>query len=330
MEKDIDEKIKEADSKLAEIREAKKELAQERALKDAPVEKADEVKSFADVAKAFKEKRAVTLSGTGITDTVRQLVKVMTAKKPVLNYVKYFYGANAGTVVPVWGSALTRPVPVTENGTLTTDSSGALSASTLTLTPYGISIPVSDETLKLSAVSFESELQDILADAYSDAIAYQIFNGSGASGQFTAVTNVGHTVNAATASVISIKDIATLALDVADKTDSGVIFMNPAIYSAITVNEDSTKEKAWAKDLYNNKMIENVPVVLTSYAPSSTTAGDIIAIAGDFGNYAVATAGEMEITPKKTVGALTTTFDVAMYLAGKPVCANNFYGLAAL
>lgn len=331
MDKNIDETMKEAETKLAEIRSAKKELEQERALKAAPVAEnrdADKVSEFADVAKAFKEKRAVTLSGTGIVNTVRELVKVMTAKKPILNYVRYFYGADASTVVPVWGSSLTRPQPIGENGTITAETKNPLGTTTLQVVPYAMSIPVSDETLKLSGVAFESELQGILADAYADAIAYEIFNGTGADGHFTnAPANVGNKITEATSGKISIADVANLALAVADKTDAGVIFMNPSIYSAIAVDETNTKEKAWAKDLYNNKRIENVPVVLTSYAPSATEAGATIAIAGDFQNYAVAVAGQLEITPKKTVGALTTTYDVDMYLNGKPVLANNFYGL---
>lgn len=323
---DTDEKLKRAEEKLAEIRAAKKEMEQQRALKDAPIEK-ESLVNFADVAKAFKEKRAITLSGTGITDTVRELTKLMTAKKPILNYVKYFYGANAGTVVPVWGAATARPAPVSENGEITADTSSALSSTNLTLSAFATSLPVSDETLKLSGVALESELQEIFADAYADAIAYQIFNGSGSNGQFTAVSGVGNATMTAANAAISIVDIANLALAIGDKTDSGVIVMNPSVYSAITVDEDNTKQKAWAKDLFNNKVIENVPVILTSYAPSSTADNACLAIAADFKNYAVAMGGEMEITPKKTAGTLKTTFDVNMYLAGKPAVANNFYYL---
>lgn len=330
MEKTIDETIKDAETKLAEIRSAKKMAEQEKAVASVPTESrtADNGAQFADIAKAFKEKRTITLSGTGVTTTMRELVKVMTAKKPVLSKIKFFYGATADTVVPVWGSSITRPLPVGADGKIIAESANPLSTSTLQVVPFATSIPVSNDTLKLSGVAFESELQNILADSYADLIAYEVFNGTGTGGHFKSVMNVGNTISAKTAGTISIADVANLALSVADKTDNAVIFMNPSIYSQITVNENDTREKAWGKDLFNNKVIEGVPVILTSYAPSATEAGSLAVVAGDFQNYACAVAGELHIEPKSTPSSLITTFDVDMYLNGKPVLESNFYGLA--
>lgn len=321
-------KADEAKTKLDELRAKKTELQKAEALKNAPVRSNEPaVSSIADVAKAFQEKRAITLSGTGIVNTVRELVKVMQAKKPILNYVKYFYGENASTVVPVWGSAINRPAPLDEAGNITSDNANRLATTTLTLKNFATSIPVSDETLKLSAVAFQSELYQILADAYADCIAYEIFNGTGTDGHFEGVVEkAGNVVETATASAIKISDLSGLALTLADKTDNGVIFLNPAVYNEI-IKDTSDPQKVYREDLIRNKTIEGVPVVLTSYAPASVADGSLVAVAGDFTNYAVAMAGELNIEPKKTAGTLVTTYDVNMYLAGKPVLANNFYAL---
>ena len=190
--KDGSIKADEAKQKFEELRAKKAEIekgmialekaqqaqAEQIALQNAPQTREKEsISSIADVAKAFQEKRAITLSGTGIVNTVRELVKIMTPKKKILEKVRYFYGENASTVIPVWGSTLTRPAPVAEGGTITSETKNPLGSKSLTTIAFATSIPVSNETLKLSAVEFESELLNILADSYADAIAYEIFNG---------------------------------------------------------------------------------------------------------------------------------------------------------
>lgn len=315
-------KADEAKEQFETLRAKKAELQKAEALRNAPKAESNG-SSIADVAKAFREKRAITLSGTGVVNTVKELVKVMTAKKPVLNYVRYFYGENANTVVPVWGSNVNRPAPVDEAGNIVSDSTNRLGASTLTLKSFATSIPVSNETLKLSGIDFESEIYTILSDAFADAIAYEIFNGSGSDGHFeSVVSNAGNVIEGN----LKISDLAGLALAVADKTDNGAIFMSPAVYNKF-IEDTSDAQKVYREDLIRNKLIENVPVVLTSYAPNSTAEGSLVCVAGDFTNYAVAMAGQIDIQPKTTAGSLITTFDCNLYMAGKPAVKDNFYAL---
>lgn len=327
----IDEKIAKVEQMIneqKEIRSAKElENKKEKAFMDKP-EVENRKSNFADIAQAMKEKRAVTLSGTGAVNTVRELVKLMTSKTEILNKVRYFYGANKNTVIPVWGTAASRPAPVAEGGNISS-SNGNLGNQTLVPYAYATTFNVSQETLDLSAIDFEAELQGILAEAYADAIAYQIFNGNGSSGNFTGLSAMtgAKKIETAAASTMTLADLANLALSLADKTDAGCIFLSPAIYSAFIADTTDT-HKVYREDLIREKKIENVPVFITSYAPSTMANGDVVAFGADFRNYAVAVAGDLRITPKDNPGALAVTYDADMYLAGKPVIEGNFIELA--
>lgn len=321
----IDEKIAKVEQMLKdekEIRSAKElESKKEKAFMDKP-ELENRKSNLTAIAEAMKEKRAVSLNGTGMVNTVRELVKLMTPKTEILNKVRYFYGANKNTVVPVWGTAASRPAPLGSDGKIDA-SDGDLDTKTLVPVAYATSFKVSQETLDLSAVDFEAELQGILADAYADAIAYQIFNGNGTAGQFKGLDNATgvntiHFVGEAQ----TLADLANLALSLSDMTDAGVIFMKPAEYSKF-IADTSDAHKVYREDLIRNKMIEGVPVFVTSYAPAGKSIG------ADFGNYAVAVAGDLRITPKENAGELAVTFDADMYLAGAPVIEKNFYVLCA-
>lgn len=320
----IENTIKEAETKLAEIRSAKKELEAERALRNAPINEEKELrtKAFADVQNAMKEKRSITLGGTGNISLVRELQKVLTAKKDILSKFGYFYGPNAQTIIPVWGSDLGKAQPVAVDGTFPT-SEGRLATKNLNPVAFCKSIPVSDETLKLSAVNFESELNNIIADVYADTLAYEVFNGTGEDGHFSSIyTNA----NEVKANKLSVSSLAKLALEANDKTDNAVITINPKVYSTVLDNAGSTAtDKAYVKQLVETKSIEGVPVILTSYASDGTDGN--FALVADLKNYAIGIADELTIEPKKTVGSLTTTFDVSMYLAGTTVVPENVWVL---
>lgn len=326
MIENIDAKIDEVKNLIAEQKEirAKKEF-DEKQREVRNLENVSENKSvFADLAKGMKENRTVTLSGTGTVNTVRELVKLISAKKEILSKVRYFFGANKNTVVPVWGTAATRPAPVAEGGAITA-SAGNLGNKTLIPYAFATSFNVSNETLDLSAVDFEAELQVILADAFADAMAYQIFSGAGTSGAFSGlgVMTASNEVETASSTAVSLADLAGFALEMADKVDGGCIFMNPAVYAKF-IADSADAHKVYREDLIRNKTIEGVPVYLTSYAPAT---GDNLAYGADFGNYAVAVAGDMKVTPKENPGNLYKTFDAYMYLAGSPVLEGNFYTL---
>lgn len=327
----LSEKVKEGSIKSADakaefeaLRMKKQDIEKRLAQQTAPQQREKKPEGvFADIAKAMQEKRSITLSGTGVVNTIREIVQLMGSKKAVLEKVRYFYGENASTVIPIWGTSLTRPAPVADDGTLAKENTANLGNTTLTAKAFGISIPVSNETLKLSAAAFESELQGIIADTFADCMAYEIFNGTGTGGHFHSVLSDNAEIMKTAAVQLKLSDLAHFALTVSDKTDTACIFLHPAVYTAF-IADVTDAHKVYREDLIRNKMVENVPVIITSYMPKEVTTGSKIAVAGDFQNYAVAVAGELNIEPKKTAGSLVTTFDVDMYLAGKSALDKNF------
>lgn len=314
----IEETIKAAENKLLEVRAAKKELEQERALRAAPVDETKEAhtKEIRELQSGMKEKRAVTLNGTGTRSFVRELIKNVQAKKDVLNRFRYFYGPNATTVIPVWAADFSKAVEVDEAGTFESESK-SLATKTLTAKAFCKSIPVSAELLKLSELDFEAELMNIIQDVYAETIVDAIFNGTP-----TAFKSLYEGTTEVKATKANLTALAKFALDLNDKMDNGVIIMNPAVYAEVEASDASAKEKAWAKELIERKTIEGIPVVLTSYANP-----DYVAIGGNFANYAVAVADQIEIKPKETVGSLVTTYDVSMFMSGLAPLPTNLYSL---
>lgn len=109
--------------------------------------------------------------------------------------------------------------------------------------------------------------------------------------------------------------------------------MSPTVY-ALFIADSSTNDstKIYKESLIRDKMIEDVPVVLTAYAPSTGSGsagawadGDVIAVGGDLSNYAIGMAGELSVKAKDTASSTVTTFDATIYAAGKPVIASDFY-----
>lgn len=317
-------KADEAKAKFEELRAKKADLQKKEALKNAPIVETCETKPhnyIADVQKALRENRAITLNGTGEVNFIRDLHKVLTAKKDILQKFGYFYGANEKEVIPVWGADLGRAVEVDEAGSFET-SEGQMTTRTVQVKPFCKSIPVSNEVLNLSSVSdFEAELQKIIADVYADTLAYNVFSADGTG----AFKNIYNGATEVTASKLNITALAKLALEVSDKTDNAVIVLNPKVYADIEGSESSAREKQYIKELIGNRTIEGVPVILTSYADDGTNGN--YALCGNLSNYAIAMANTLTVEPKKKVGSLVTYFDVNLYTAGIPVVPQNFWTL---
>jgi hypothetical protein len=124
-----------------------------------------------------------------------------------------------------------------------------------------------------------------------------------------------------------IADLVELALTIQDLTDSGVIVLSPSIYAGILADSTAGVSKVYKEELIRNKTIENVPVILTSAAPSNTTADNIVAVAGRLDNYGLGMASEINIEPIKKVGDTNTYFQASVFANGIPIVNKNFYGL---
>lgn len=302
---------------LAEARSINKAKAQNEALADKPTvesRSAEKAKFYGDIQNSMKENRTVQLNGTGTVNVANELIYALEDKDELLNRFSIHAGASASNVIPVWNNSIGEFAPVAEDGTFTSEGSG-LAAVEINPRAMAKSIKVSDETLKLSAVEFESALNKILAGSVRRTILKGIFEG--VEGRFTAIDADATAVNA---TALNPSALQKLALTVASKTDEGVIFMNPSKYGAL-VDAGTKKDEILLKQLIETKSIEGVPVVLSPYVPE-----DVI-IAGDPANYGIGLANAMELTPKSTVGSLAKTYDASIYVGGKPIVGADYFKL---
>lgn len=323
---DILDEMKNENEKLEAKVAAAKAEKRTAALADAPVvEKRSEKLDWESIGQNMIEKRTVTIGSTAPVTIARQLAETLKAKMPILNYVNFAYGAGPNENIPVWGTEIGEPEEISEGGTLT-EKTGAFKVITLTPVCWGMTVPVSQTALKFSAVDVAAEVEKGIQYSYSKKIANDLFNGTGSVKGILTLTGV-NSVTAASATAVSITDMANLALAIKNVTDNGAIFINPSVYAAVTCNDASAKEKAWGNSFFNNKIIEGVPVVLASQMPSAMTTGSTVAVGGRFSDYSVAISGNLEIVEKGNVGKLVDNFDTNMYLAGTTPVPENFYKL---
>jgi HK97 family phage major capsid protein len=322
-------KADDAKKKLDELRAQKAEVQRAIALENAPVEK-NPVKT-ADIQKVLIEKRAITLSGTGAINQIRELAKELQSKTPVLQRVRYFYGPNASTNIPVLSPGLATPAAAAEGATsITVDSTAVLGNKSITPRAFVSILPISLEALTMGTVNFDSELPSIFADVFAQAFHQGVLTGTGTglnfTGLFGAVPSANQISCAATGSP-KIADLVALALTVQDLTDNGAIILSPSVYAGILADSTTGVADVYKEELIRNKTIENVQVILTSAAPSSTSAGSIVAVAGRLDNYGIGMASEINIEPIKKVGDTNTYFQASVFANGIPIVESSFYGL---
>lgn len=292
--------------------------------------------SVRDIVSAMKEKRAITLNGAGAVEVIGALFKVFKNRTDVLDGLRYFYGPNSATVIPILNPRPARPSRVAEGVTnASSDSTAALGATRLEPETYFSELPVSFESLKYLPFDFEAQLVEIFGDAFADAMANQVVNGRGKttyyefSGLFTSVPS-GNQIACGAAGAPTIADLVALALKMKDK-----VMVNPTIVISSTFFASATTATVQGYDVYRNELIMNgsiqgVRVEVTGYAPAVTTADAIVAVGFDKGDYAVGIGAEIAIRPINKTGDTNTYYQAIMGMDGKPICAANVYGLKAI
>jgi hypothetical protein len=126
---------------------------------------------------------------------------------------------------------------------------------------------------------------------------------------------------------VGVKALRDLALTLQDYTDSGVIIINPGVYSAIMADAAGKEVDLYKEELIRSKTIEGVRLVLTSAAPGSVAAGSVYAVGGRLENFALAMASEIQIEPIKKVGDTNTYFQASVFANGAPILEKEFTGL---
>ena len=289
-----------------------------------------------DVVNAMKEKRAITLSGAGAVEVVNALFKVFRNKTDILNGLRYFYGPNATTKIPVLSPRPARPARVAEGVTnASADSTAALGHTDLEPETYFSELPVSFETLKYAPVDFENELVEIFADAFADAMANAVVTGRGKTtyyefgGLFTSVP-AGNQIACASSGAPTIADLVKLALKMQEKVMADpCIVISPTLYAGISTASVSGYD-VYKNELILNRTLEGVKILVCGYAPSTTTANSIVAVGFDRSDYAVGVTTDLTIEPIRAKGDTNTYFQAILGMDGKPIVAANTYALKAI
>jgi HK97 family phage major capsid protein len=319
-----------AKAKFDALTAERKNVEQQIAQAKTPVEKRT-ASSMEEIRKSMIEKRAITLNGTGAINQVRELAKELQKKTPVLEKVRYFYGPNASTNIPVLSPTLAVPGAYTEGvTTIGNDTQAVLNSKNLTPHAFVSILPVSAETITLGSIDFESDLPVIFGDAFAQAFHNQALTGSATGldfgGLFVGIPSENEIEAKATGNP-KIVDLVGLALHVKDYSDEAVIIMNPSVYAGILADATTGVADLYKEELIRNKTVEGVGVILTSAAPSVITAGSTVAVAGRLSDYGLALASEVTIEPIKKVGDTNTYFQAIVFANGDKIVNKNFWSL---
>jgi HK97 family phage major capsid protein len=324
-----------AKQKFEQLRTSLSEVEKEIALTKAPVGRGSNASpQVADIITAMREKRAITLNGTGAINQIKELFKELQKKTPILEKVRVFHGQNANTNIPILSPSPALPSGASEGSTsIGVDGTAVLGSKNLTPFSWVSILPISVEALSLGSIDIESELPTIFADAFAQSFHKEILTGSGTGLHFQGLfTNIPTDNKIACSSVgnPTITDLQLLALSISDLTDDACIILNPSIYSGIIAKSSNDIDKILIEELVRNKTIEGVQVVITSAAPNTTTAGSVVAVAGKLDNYGLAMASEIQIEPIKKVGDTNTYFQAVVFANGSKIIDKNFYGLVTV
>ena len=305
------------ENKIEEAKAVIKELKQERALAQSPVNEAKEVRSryFENVKNEMKQNRAVELGGTGTVTVRTDLVSALEDKTGLLSRFSVQAGAPGTHTIPVWNGANVEFIPTESDGSFAAKH-GVLSSKDIEAKQFACLMQINDDVFELSAVDFESKLYEILSKALSKTILKQAFNGTGIGKQFT---NIFTGASEVQVDALSVAAIEKLALTVSSKTDNAVILINPITFGSIT--SDSTKKnEILVKMLYEGNM-HGVEIVKSPFVPEGKV------IAGELGNYAVGIANDIKITPIMSAGSATRNYQSIVYLGGESIVPADFFTL---
>lgn len=309
--------MEDIENKIEEAKAVIKELKQERALAQSPVNETKEVRAryFENVKNEMKQNRAVELGGTGTVTVRTDLVSALEDKTGLLSRLSVQAGAPGTHTIPVWNGANVEFIPTETNGTFAAKN-GVLSSKDIEAKQFACLMQINDDVFELSAVDFEAKLYDILQKAMAKSILKQAFTGNGTGKQFT---NIFTGATEVSATALNVSAIEKLALTVSAKTDNAVMLINPITFGDITAGS-TKKDEILVKMLYDGN-IHGVEIIKSPFVP----AGKVIA--GELGNYAVGVANDIKITPIMTAGSATRNYQAIVYMGGEAIVPADFFTL---
>ena len=305
------------EKKIEEAKAVIKDLKQERALAQSPVNEAKEVRSryFENVKNEMKQNRAVELGGTGTVTIRTDLVSTLEDKTGLLSRLSIQAGAPGTHTIPVWNGANVEFIPTESDGSFAAKN-GVLSSKDIEAKQFACLMQINDDVFELSAVDFESKLYDILSKAMMKTILKQTFNGTGIAKQFT---NIFTGATEVQVDALNVAAIEKLALTVSSKTDNAVMLINPITFGNISAGS-TKKDEILVKMMYDGS-IHGVEIIKSPFVPEGKV------IAGELGNYAVGVANDIKITPIMTAGSATRNYQAIVYMGGESIVPTDFYVL---
>ena len=309
--------MEDIENKIEEAKAVIKELKQERALAQSPVNEAKEVRAryFENVKNEMKQNRAVELGGTGTVSVRTDLVSALEDKTGLLSRLSVQAGAPGTHTIPVWNGAGVEFIPTEPDGSFAAKN-GVLSSKDIEAKQFACLMQVNDDVFELSAVDFEAKLYDILSKAMAKSILKQVFNGNGTGKQFT---NIFTGATEVQVDALNSSAIEKLALTVSSKTDNAVMLINPITFGNIT-SGSTKKDEMLIKMIYDGNM-HGVEIIKSPFVPADKV------IAGELGNYAIGVANDIKITPIMTAGSATRNYQAIVYMGGEAIVPADFYTL---
>lgn len=284
-----------------------------------------------EIRMAMLEKRAITANGAGI-NTVPDVISALVDGGKLRSKVSVFLGKNSTSVVPVFAPTLALPVGTAPGATGTaSDTTAVLTGKNLVLKPWYNTLAVGMDALISTAI--EAALPGILAKNFAGAIDKGVLVGAGSGSDMLGVfvadaggVPTGSDIACAAAGTPKWVDLAKLALTVnglgTDPLTTAIV-MHPNIMAPL-LSESTTGVDPHKEEYLVKGTILGIPVILSSYCPTTLTAGSYVVVGGDFAHYGLAIAQELTIDPIKTIGSDNVTFQAFMYMQGSPLIGGSF------
>lgn len=330
--REVKENLAAEQNKLAEEKRA---FEQERAAHDGknPAMLGIEMEKENILVDGIMEKRAVQLSGTGIQETVPELIKLVKNRNVAAGKARYFRGPRTGFVVPLVAANPAAPTKQAEGATsISVDATAALSYKNIAPVTYMSILPITWEMAKYSVVS-EAEILDLLAESFSDVIESSMLSAS-ASGDIKGVFSTsavasGNKTTAAAAGYATLADVYAFAGKLKGKTGNYEMWMSVEQMTAL-MSENSSDYNFVKEEIARQGSIRGIKVNESNNIAASTTAGDTLVLGTDLGsNYGIVWADDLEIRPVVNYNSSLTYYQGLQGLAGDVINAANNFALVA-
>lgn len=344
--------LDEVRGKMKDLEAKRSALVKEMAELDKPDEAPETRKGLFDAEELRKlasgELRSITIGSDGGAVGVGKLFFSVAEKDDLLAQADFNYGKDALTKIPVilpLGD-LTSSTEGTTN--VTVDTEAGLSITALEPKAYPRVLPVSAEALTLGVVELESKMQGIFDKAYRKAMHKGMLVGAGTDGDAmtgifttvegditaTAATSAAdypaRIIGIGTSAALTVSKLAELAVKVSGLDETYTIVMSPSAYAAVVADTAAGEDvKIYKESLIRDKSIENVKVVIDSFAPTTTTAArKALVVAAPLGRYEIGVAKTATIDTIKVKGDKNTYFQAIPFFDGRQADNRDLYAIA--